>query len=248
MLLQSLGLSQKEAATYLAILELGSSTVLPIAKKAGVKRTSIYNFIDNLVELGIIKKLTVRGRQYFTAESPEKLVELQEERLRVLKRGLPKLLEAYDKSRPTLKVSYFNGPQEVRNIVREEIFCKKHAFYIWPGQDIIDMIGGVESMSDIDKQRIEKGVHINTIRFRQKDVTFPTSAQGKKYLRSLRFAPGYFNVSMGMGIYDTGKVGFFSSSQEGFGLLIESKELSELMLSFYRLIWNDSIPAREGEG
>jgi len=51
-----------------------------------------------------------------------------------------------------------------------------------------------------------------------------------------------------MGLYDSGKVGFFTSKKEGFGLLIESQELYQLMRSFYQLIWNDSVPAKEGEG
>jgi hypothetical protein len=51
-----------------------------------------------------------------------------------------------------------------------------------------------------------------------------------------------------MGIYDTGKVGFFSSKRESFGVLIESKELQELMTLLFRLFWAASSPAREGEG
>ena len=52
----------------------------------------------------------------------------------------------------------------------------------------------------------------------------------------------------GIGIYDTGKVGFISSREEGFGILIESEELASMMTSFFELLWDRSLPARPGEG
>ena len=47
-LIQTLGLSEHEAAVYLAALELGEANIQEISRKSGVKRTSIYNFIDTL--------------------------------------------------------------------------------------------------------------------------------------------------------------------------------------------------------
>ena len=40
--LQQLGLSEKEAKVYLASLELGSTSVLEISKKAGLKRLYLH--------------------------------------------------------------------------------------------------------------------------------------------------------------------------------------------------------------
>jgi len=69
-LLNEAGLSDKEAKAYLAILEMGSSTIKPISARAGIKRTSVYNFIDHLIELGLVSKSILRGRTYYQATSP----------------------------------------------------------------------------------------------------------------------------------------------------------------------------------
>jgi hypothetical protein len=53
---------------------------------------------------------------------------------------------------------------------------------------------------------------------------------------------------MGVGIYDTGKVAFFSSPKENFGVLIESREIQELMTTLFQMFWAVSLPAREGDG
>ncbi len=247
-LLSQIGLSEKEARTYLAVLELGSSTVKPISDRAGVKRTSIYNFIDRLIALGLISKVKIRGRNQYRAESPARILKLQRERLSEFEKALPEFMGMFNLLGQKPRMSYFEGHEQVRNIVREEPLCKKEACYIWPGVDVIEMVGGKAFMSEIDRQRIAAGVQVKTIRFRAKDVPYLRSAHGPKFLRELRFAPDNTNITMGMGIYDTGKVGFFSSRHESFGILIESKELEQLIRSLWQLLWTRSTPARPGEG
>lgn len=246
--LQDLGLKEKEIKTYLALLELGSSTIKPIAVRAGIKRTSIYNFIEHLLALGLITRSTVRGRQNYQAAAPARLLELQKERLGKLELLLPYLQQAWESKPGKVRLSYFEGPKEVMNIVREEPRCRKEALYIWPGVESLSAVGGAKTMAEIDRQRIEKGVWVRTVRFRKKDMRYPRSANGPQYLRELRWAPPGIQVSMGLGIYDSGKVGFFSSRKENFGILIESAELAQLMRGLFSLLWAGSAPAGRGEG
>ncbi len=246
--LQQFGLNDREAKTYLAVLELGLSTIGPIAARAKVKRTSVYNFIERLVELGLISRTIIRGRNHYGALPPKRLISLQQERLKNLESMLPEFASSFNLTGRKPRISYLEGPEQMRNIVREEPYCRREALYIWTGQDIIEMIGGVRFMTDIDRQRIAKGVRIRVVRFREKDVKFPTSAHGPKFLREIRYAPPNLNVSMSMGIYDSGKVGFFSSKAEGFGILIESKELEMLMRALFESYWAGLTPAHVGEG
>lgn len=247
-LLTDSGLSDKEALIYLAALELGSSTVLPLARKAGIKRTSVYNFIDKLVEAGLLTRALERGRSVYSAESPNRLFALQQERARKLEQALPELLSIYNRSSRKPRIRYFEGAEQMKNIVKEEPLCKTEALYVWPGKDIMDMIGGTKYMAEIDRNRIAAGVKIRTIRFRDKDVTFKTSSHGSKFLRELRFAPLGMNISMGLGIYDTGKVAFISSKYEGFGIVIESRELEILMRGLYEHFWHRCTSVGVGEG
>ncbi|OGD61915.1 hypothetical protein A2215_02145 [Candidatus Berkelbacteria bacterium RIFOXYA2_FULL_43_10] len=248
LLLKDIGLNDKEAKTYMAILELGKSTIKPISLRAGIKRTSIYNFIDHLVELGIISQAEIRGRMHYKAEAPEKLLEIQQARLERIKSSLPEFLSVFNSNVKKPKIHYYEGVEQIKNIVREEPRCQTEALYIWPGEDVTEMVGGEKFMTDINKQRIEKGVFIKSIRFRDKDVPFETSSHGLENLLEIRWAPSDINISIGIGIYDTGKVSFFSSKEENFGILIESKELYDAMRVFHDLLWEKSTPAKVGEG
>ena len=51
--LQKIGFSDKEAAVYLAGLELGQATILEIAKKAKIKRPTAYVIVEGFIERGL---------------------------------------------------------------------------------------------------------------------------------------------------------------------------------------------------
>jgi sugar-specific transcriptional regulator TrmB len=249
-LLNTIGLSEKEAKTYLAILELGSSTIKPISVRAGIRRTSIYNFIDHLVTLGLISQTSIRGRMHYKAESPEKLVELQKGRAKALELALPQFLSIYNDSAQKPKISYFEGPEQVRNIGREVLNCTKEVCYIWPGPEFTEISGGAAFWKEIGIKRSEKSILARLIRFHGKESLYEGSESGLEMFRETRWAPKQYQdtVDDAIAIFDSGKVGIFGARKESFGILIESKALEKTMKMLFELLWEKSAPAKPGEG
>src|SRR3989338_4407031 len=91
-LFESLGLSEDQTKVYLAALELGQASMQDLADKSGVKRTSIYNFIKELIAKGLIVTAKKRKRTVYSAIHPNQLIELEKSRLSELHRVLPELL------------------------------------------------------------------------------------------------------------------------------------------------------------
>lgn len=241
------GFSEKQAKVYLALLELGTSTISPVAERAQVKRTSVYNFIDELVKLGVVGRTKRRGRWYYFAESPETLLSLQEQRCRRMEAVLPSLIRRQAQAKAKPSVTYFEGATEVKNIIAEELSCQSEVLYVWPARDVYEITGGKEYLSQVDRERIKRKIKVRSIHFKQKQVAFRTSSSAKEHLREVRFAPDGLDISMGMAIFDSGKVGFFSSLEEGFGMLIESAELHKLMFTLFSYLWARSVPAYRSE-
>ena len=75
-LLNSLGLSDAEGRVYLAALELGEASIQQLSRKSGVKRTSIYNFIDKLKERQVITETRKAKRSVYSAVHPAQLAEM----------------------------------------------------------------------------------------------------------------------------------------------------------------------------
>jgi len=250
LLLKDIGLTDKEAKTYLAILELGSSTIKPIALRAGVKRTSIYNFIDHLVELGLISQAEIRGRTHYKAEPPEKLLDIQNRRLRTLEHSMPQFLSLYNDMGSKPRISYFEGPEQVRNLANEGLNCKDEILYIWPGPELTEITGGKRFWNEFSLRRIEKNIGVKLVRFQGKDSLWDASASGLEYLRETRWAPKELEntVDMGVAIYDNGKVGLFAPDRDSYGILIESQSYERTMRMLFNFLWIASKAAKPGEG
>src|SRR5665213_1385997 len=73
-ILKNFGLSQKEIAVYLALIELGPSSVRDISAKSKINRGTSYDILKSLISIGIVSYYNKESKQYFMAEPPEKLL------------------------------------------------------------------------------------------------------------------------------------------------------------------------------
>ena len=134
----ALGLSEAEFSVYLAALELGAANLQEISRKSGVKRTSIYSFVDNLKEHRLLTELKKRKRRLYVAADPRMLVDRSKMRTQLLEQRVPELLAITNDSLNKPKISFHEGKtglQEVYNIVLRD----KQTIYAW--EDIDRMLG-----------------------------------------------------------------------------------------------------------
>jgi|GEM_PF-2386228 len=80
--LEGLGLTTKEAAVYLACLELGAAPVQAIATRSGIKRVTVYVVLESLVARGLVSQINAAKKSAFRAEDPARIIQmLQRKRL-----------------------------------------------------------------------------------------------------------------------------------------------------------------------
>jgi sugar-specific transcriptional regulator TrmB len=70
--LQKLGLTEKQATVYMAMLELGEAGMTKIAKKANLKRPTVYLIIDELNLLGLAGEI-LKGKKKFYSAAPKEI-------------------------------------------------------------------------------------------------------------------------------------------------------------------------------
>jgi predicted transcriptional regulator len=84
--LKELGLTDGEAKTYLALLEIGPSTVGPIVKKAGISSSNIYEVLERLIEKGFVSFFIKEKTKHFQAAEPNRIADfLEEKQIKILK-------------------------------------------------------------------------------------------------------------------------------------------------------------------
>ncbi len=78
--LESLGLSEKEAIVYLALLPRRDTGSSKLIYATGLHKQFVYNALSKLEELGLAKHVINNGRKRFSANPPQRVVSIIEEK------------------------------------------------------------------------------------------------------------------------------------------------------------------------
>ncbi|HII71750.1 TPA: hypothetical protein HA265_03270 [Candidatus Woesearchaeota archaeon] len=89
--LVDLGLSRNEARTYLALLDIGSSSATKVADAAGLHRPNVYDSLERLKCKGLVSHCNADSSRLFVANSPDHLKALLEQKSQDLDAILPQL-------------------------------------------------------------------------------------------------------------------------------------------------------------
>ena len=71
---RDLGFSEREIKVYLALLELGSTTVGPVAAKTRLQHSKVYQTIEKLIDKGLVTFVLKSKTKYFQAEEPKQIL------------------------------------------------------------------------------------------------------------------------------------------------------------------------------
>jgi sugar-specific transcriptional regulator TrmB len=118
--LTQIGLHEREAKAYLALLELGESGVSAISKKSGIQRTYVYDVLGALVERGLALEYEKGGKKTYQAQGPETIEAMLQQRLTQFGDILPALLSLNNMAPHKPKIRYFEG-SEALDFIRQQI-------------------------------------------------------------------------------------------------------------------------------
>ena len=117
--LENLGLTEKGARVYLALLKLGRSSAAGVAEEAKLKRPTTYVILGELMQKGLVLKIPRLRKQLFTAKSPEEFFADAEEKLRLAKNALPEILAITEKPEKNFRTLYFEGEASIKQILSQ---------------------------------------------------------------------------------------------------------------------------------
>src|SRR3989338_7658914 len=81
------GLKEKQAQVYLACLEVGSGTVLQIAQRASMPRSTTELELNHLLDKGLVSMYKKKSVKYFSADDPHVLLNTLEEKTELIQRA-----------------------------------------------------------------------------------------------------------------------------------------------------------------
>lgn len=88
---KELGFTERETKVYIALLELGVTTVGPIATKTKLQHSKVYETLDKLIEKGLVSYILISKTKHFRASEPKEILNLLDDRKRRFKEVLQDL-------------------------------------------------------------------------------------------------------------------------------------------------------------
>lgn len=232
--MEKLGLTDKQAKVYLAALELGGGTVQEMARKSGLKRTHIYNLLDDLGRKGFLSQVEKDGRAIVIPEKPELIVERAKNLAKEAENALPDLLGIFNLPPEKTKVRYYQGYEGIKKIYADAI---KEGRPIYGFSDFSKMLSTdlAQFAWDWMEDRINANLPFYIIAKDDKDAR-AARKKDKKQLREMRLIK---NVSFETEILIFGdKVAMASLRHPGAGVIIEDKAIAQTQKSLWQALWD----------
>ncbi len=249
-LLESIGLSEKEAQMYITLLRSGMQPISILAKKAGLNRGTGYVVLHSLLDKGLTVKTVKKGVQYFAPLEPEQLVTYVDHREQSLQQSRQQLQAAMGQLTALMnprtakpKIEFFDGVEGARLVLDRTLLTTEKVLRSFLSIADISEFVGREYFHDYTNRRIKRGLALRALRTREKDrEAMQRDETAKRYItnrkekREIRHVPDDLAFPMTIYMFDT-TLAIISSKEEGFSLIIESRELAMMQKKIFDLLW-----------
>ncbi|MDD5396910.1 MAG: helix-turn-helix domain-containing protein [Candidatus Moranbacteria bacterium] len=236
--LKKLGLSQKEAQLYLVALETGPSTVARLAQKSGLKRGTIYEFLGEMLEKGILEMSISGKRKLYAAVEPKKLSKIIDRQKEILENLLPDLSLLTIGSSAKPKIKFYEGREGMLSVFYD-------IFELPEGGEILGFatyegIHNLFSKNEIDayiKKRAAKKIRQKLIVPTDEHIEQRVSDNKKELRETIMIPRKNFLIKSDISIYQN-KVAIVSLAEEQVGVIIESSQIADTQRAIFNLLWN----------
>ncbi len=190
-----------------------------------------------MVNMDLLRGIVTGKNQLYEAKNPESLVEMLEAKKLGLTSALPGLKELFETHNIRPQIQFFKGREGIKKIFADILNSgAKKVLQIVKNRELQSQ--GLDPYArEYVKRRVEKGIVAFDLHpksgglYTQERGT--TNEKLKRYVRYL--PPEVFSAAMIM-VYEN-RVAMISTQKEDFGFILESKEFSSTMRSFFEFMW-----------
>ena len=159
--LRTLGFSERETKVYLALLELGSVTVGPIAAKTRLQHSKVYQTLEKLIDKGLVTFVFKSRTKHFQAEDPRRILSMIKEKEKIFQEILPKLEQKQKESQTPQTAKVYEGYKAIKSMY-ESLFdelTKRSYYYVFAFKDeYVDASLAARFLRTVHQKLSEKGV------------------------------------------------------------------------------------------
>lgn len=233
-MLSVLGMSPMQGKVYIAALELGEAGMQALSRKAGVNRSTIYTFIEDLKSRGYIQETKRGRRRVYSAAHPDLLLEKEKGRVAELERMLPELVAINNRSKHKPKVTFYEGLEGIETVYNDMLRDKKEIVAYEDLDNLKEGLSG-KTFEWFPKERAKRDILIRSIS-RDTPLAREFSKRNIGLLRETKFLKTK-EFRTDINIYGN-KVALMDLRGTPFAVLIENKDIAETLRTVWKELWD----------
>ncbi|MFA6992387.1 MAG: helix-turn-helix domain-containing protein [Candidatus Gracilibacteria bacterium] len=222
------GLSHNEAKVYMALMELGSSTVTQIARRAKVTRTNAYHLLNSLLVHGLASMNQGKGKTVFSAEKPERLLYMMKEKMDEAEKRykdaenlIAELRTLHKGTEEKMKVRYYEGEEGIITVYEDTL--RAHGKILEYASADERLKFSPEYFHKYYERRAEKGIETDAIMAKNTE-SLRLKQRDEANASMIKIIPEEFGSATDVSVYD-GKVAIVSLKDK-FAVVLESDEIA----------------------
>lgn len=230
--LESAGISEREAKVYLTLLQLSESTPAAIAKFTGIKRSTVYLTLATLTTRGLVSSHRKGSKTFFSALNPHALLDDMHSRFQALEQVLPEIEQLGLSHKTIPQVTVYEGK---KGLVRamEDTLTTSMDLLCWGDVRLATSSVLEDYYPDYIRKKVAKNIWVRGIvSYDREAVEF--KKRGVKELRELYLVPKEkFPFRNEINIYED-KVAIIAHA-DLVGVIIRNKNIADTQRSIFRL-------------
>ena len=232
-LLEDVGFSRREAKVYLALLELGTTTVGPLVQRSRVPSSKIYEILDRLISRGFVSYLTIKHQKHFQAADPERVLSYVEEKRKRLEEALPELKIKQQLAKERQNVELYEGKKAIFSLLYGLVAKAKK------GEEYLSFTPGEEHddpevtlfYTNFTLKRKEKGLKIRVLA-NEKIRPIYEKRYAKEVLTAINNRFTSFNFPQGVVVFQD-KLIILNWKERPTAIVITSKTIANQYKTFF---------------
>ncbi|MBS3149728.1 hypothetical protein J4455_03490 [Candidatus Woesearchaeota archaeon] len=238
---RDLGFSEREIKVYLALLELGATTVGPIAAKTRLQHSKVYQTLEKLIDKGLVSFIIKSKTKYFQAQDPKQILNILKEKEKRFSEILPKLKEKQKYSKEKQIATVYEGYKAIKSMfdfILEELNNKSY-YYVFAFKD--------DYLTSELASRFLRGIHMQLSEKKVDDRLIANISIKKEFernyldIKDMKYKFTNINLPLGLMIINDRVINWVWGERPT-AIEIVSKQIAQQYKKFFLEIWKISKP------
>lgn len=242
--LQQFGLTKNESEIYTFLLKHGHATTGPIISHTKIANSRVYESLKSLTDKGLVTYTIQKNGKHFQATSPQKLLELEEERKKKLEEIIPDLEKIQNTSDSKTTSAVYEGFEGFKTAFKKIIDdCPEH--------ETIYIIGFSEQLYKEESLRLFlKNMSAKSIAKKHKmkfilDSSLKDKPLGKdreeEKQSEVRYMPKGYISPTAIDIFQD-YVYIFLWDKSPFAFMIKNQKIADSFKQYHSFLWKIAKP------